>query len=350
MFFSLFYDSIFFMIIGFCYNVKHNLPSTDPKAQADIEFDAPEVITAITKALGSGGHEVIPIEADELAYSKLYKLKNKIDIIFNIAEGYYGDAREAQIPIICDILQIPYTHSSALTHAVKLDKALTKKIFIHHRIATPDFQLFISPKDKLNPKLKFPLFLKPNAEGSSKGVMNDNLVKNKSVFYKRLKWLFEHFRVPVLVEKFLPGREFTVAILGNPPQALPIIEQRLDRLPKEYGPFSSYEVKWLWEDTLDDITFAYDCPAKIEAKLKQQINDLSIFAYNALNCRDCARVDIRLDNNGEPNVLEINTLPGLMPAEMGVSYFPIAVRAAGMSYNEMVLAILEAACKRYGLT
>lgn len=341
---------LIFMIIGFCFNVKKNLPSTDPRAQADIEFDAPEAIAAITRALESESHKVIPIEADELAYSKLYKLKSKIDIVFNIAEGYYGDAREAQIPTICDILQIPYTHSSALTHAIKLDKALTKKVFLYHGIPTPKFQLFNFADDELNPHLKFPLFLKPNAEGSSKGVLNENLVKDKITFAKRLKWLFEHFKGAVLVEEFLPGREFTVAILGNPPQTLPIIEQRLDRLPKEYAPFSSYEVKWLWEDTLVDVSIAYDCPAKISDKLMQKINKLSIAAYNALNCKDCARVDIRLDDKGLPNVLEINTLPGLMPAEMGVSYFPIAAKAAGMSYNEMVLAILGAASKRYGLS
>ncbi len=335
------------MNIAFCYNVKHNLPSTDPKAQADIEFDSPEVIEAITKALQSGGHKVYNIEADEKAYNKLQRLKSQIDIVFNIAEGCFGDARESQIPIICDILQIPYTHSSSLTHAIKLDKALTKKVLIYHGIPTPKFQLFNSLKDQLNPHLKFPLFLKPNAEGSSKGVFNENLVYDKSAFTKRLKWLLKNFKQPILVEEFLPGREFTVSLLDNPPRVLPIIEQRLDRLPKKYAPFSSYEVKWLWEDTLPDPSLAIDCPAKIDKNLEQKIIALSIATFNALNCKDCARVDIRLDKNGIPNVLEINTLPGLMPVEMGISYFPISAKTAGMTYNKMILAILDAAVNRY---
>lgn len=337
------------MIIGFCFNVKKNLPSTDPKSQIDAEFDSQETITSIKKAMESVGHKVITIEANEEAYLKLYELKGKIDIVFNIAEGTYGDAREAQIPIFCDSLQIPYTHSSSLTHAVKLDKALSKKILIYHGIKTPKFQLMRNVDETLDSRLSFPLLLKPNAEGSSKGILNTNLVHNEKEFHSRLTWLLDSFHEAILAEEFLPGREFTVALLGNPPRDLPIIEQRLDRLPKGYEPFSSYEVKWLWEDTLSDRHLAYDCPAKVSKSLEKKLIDISIATFDALNCIDCARVDIRLDSNGVPSVLEINTLPGMMPDELGVSYFPIAARAAGMTYNEMVLAILNAARKRYGL-
>lgn len=337
------------MIIGFCFNVKKNLPSTDPRSQTDAEFDSQETITAIKTALESEGHKVIKIEANDKAYLTLYTLRKKIDIVFNIAEGVYGDAREAQVPVVCDMLHIPYTHSSTLTHAVKLDKALTKKILIYHGIKTPKFQLIRNVDEPLDSRLSFPLFIKPNAEGSSKGILNTNLVHNEKELRTRLKWLLDSFHEAILAEEFLPGREFTVALLGNPPRVLPIIEQRLDRLPKEYEPFSSYEVKWLWEDTLPDRHLAYDCPAKVSRTLEKKLIDISIATFDALNCLDCARVDIRLDNNGQPSVLEINTLPGMMPDELGVSYFPIAARAAGMTYNEMVLAILNAARKRNGL-
>lgn len=337
------------MTIGFCYNIKRNLASTDPKSQADAEFDAPETISAISKALESGGHQVIEIEANEEAYLKLYKERKKIDIVFNIAEGYYGDAREAQIPAMCDLLQIPYTHSSTLTNAITLDKTLTKKILINHKIKTPRFQLFTSPSQELDRQLTFPLLLKPNAEGSSKGILNENLVKNETQLKKRLQWLFDSFHEDILAEEFLSGKEFTVALLGNPPQVLPVIEQRLDRLPKKYAQFSSYEVKWLWEDTLADPHFAYDCPAKIDQALKQKIEQLCISTFTVLNCRDCARIDIRLDSEKEPNVLEINTLPGMIGDEKIISYFPIAARVAGLSFQKLVLSILAAACKRYNL-
>lgn len=335
------------MRIGFCFNIKRNMPSTDPQVQVDAEFDSPQTIKAIKTALYNGGHQVVEVEANENAYLILHKNRHNIDIVFNIAEGIYGDAREAQIPTFCDILQIPYTHSSALTHAIKLDKALTKKVLLYHGIRTPRFQLLNQIDESLDWNLKFPLLLKPNSEGSSKGIMNNNLVYTKSQLTQRLKWLFNSFREPFIAEEFLPGREFTVSLLGNPPQILPIIEQRLDRLPKKYAPFASYEVKWIWEDTLSDPTRAYDCPAKIDNKLTEEISHISLATFKAINCRDCARVDIRLDAEGNPNILEINTLPGLMPDKMGISYFPIAARTAGYTYDQMVLAILEAARKRY---
>lgn len=336
------------MNVGFCYNVKRNLPSTDPAAQADAEFDAPETIAAIKTALESGGHRVFSIEANDQCYLQLYKLRRKFDLIFNIAEGYYGTTREAQVPAICDMLRLPYTHSSALAHTVSLNKALTKKVLFYHDIATPQFQLFTSPHEPLHKELRFPILLKPNAEGSSKGILNANLVNNATKLRVRLKWLFQAYRESVLAEEFLSGREFTVAILGSPPKVLPIVEQNLNILPKKYQKFASYEVKWLWEDTLPNPHVAYTCPAKVTPSLKKKIEDICLSTFAALECRDAARIDLRLNSKGEPNILEINTLPGMIPGENIVSYFPIASRAAGIGYNEMVLTILEAACKRNG--
>ncbi len=337
------------MTIGFCYNVKKNLPSTDPLSQIDAEFDSPSTTIAIKKALESGGHQVIEIEADEDCFIKLHKLRTQLDIVFNIAEGTYGDTRESQVPMYCEVLQIPYTHSSSLTHAIKLDKSLTKKVLTYHGINTPLFQLFTNHAEPLTKNMSFPIILKPNAEGSSKGILNANLVHNEKRFRERLRWLFEAFDAHVLAEEFLSGREFTVALLGNPPEVLPIIEQRLDQLPKDYPPFASYEVKWIWEDTLTDPKIAYDCPAKLDKPLESKVKKICLDTFAVLNCRDAARVDVRLDAKGNPSVLEINTLPGMMPAENGISYFPISANTAGYTYNAMVLAILEAAAKRYKL-
>ncbi|MBI4058459.1 D-alanine--D-alanine ligase [Candidatus Gottesmanbacteria bacterium] len=337
------------MVVGYCFNIKKNLPSADPLAQFDAEFDSPETITAQLKALESGNHRVIKIEADEKAYLKLFKLRKTLDIVFNIAEAFYGDARESQIPAMCDMLQIPYTFSSSLTHALKLDKAVAKKILSYHGIKTPRFQLFSHPDELLDASLRFPIILKPNAQGSSKGILDANLVTDNTNFKKRLKWMFGSFHELVLAEEFLDGREFTVSLMGNPPKVLPIIEQRLDRLPKGYAPFASYEVKWLWEDTLTDKRIAYDCPARLAPRLKKKIEHVSIATFLAFRCRDAARVDMRLDRRNEPHVLEINTLPGMMPDNLGVSYFPISARAAGYTYNQMILEILTLAAKRYNL-
>lgn len=338
-----------FMIVGFCFNIKKNVPSTDLQSQTDTEFDAPTTIRAIVKALESGGHTVIQIEANKEAYLKLYKYRKKIDIVFNMAEGFAGDARESQIPAMCDMLGIPYTHSSTLTNALKLNKAVTKKILHYYGIPTPKFQLFNDVSEPITQNFKYPVLVKPNAEGSSKGILNENLVENSIELKKRLNWLWNHFKQPLLVEEFLDGREFTVALLGNPPKVLPIIEQRLDRLPAKYAPFASFEVKWLWEDSLEDSHFAYDCPAILTDKLQKKIAQVSLDTFEILGCKDVARVDIRLDKKGIPNVLEINTIPGMIPDLNSVSYLPIAARAAGFNYNQLVLAILNAAIKRYNL-
>ena len=335
------------MRVAFCFNLKRNLPLIDPQAQIDAEFDAPETISAIEAALISGGHSVLRIEANEKAYLELYQHRLNIDIVFNIAEGVYGDAREAQIPAICDLLQIPYTHSSALSHAISLDKALTKKVLAYEGIKTAQFQVFNSLREQINPKLHFPLLLKPNAEGSSKGITDKNLVKDKKTLRTRLEWLLSSFHGSILAEEFLSGREFTVAILGNPPQVLPIIEQRLDIIPEKYGAFASYEVKWLWEDTLANPHDAYRCPAQLTNQLQTKIEKMCLHSFNALNCRDVARIDVRLDKQGEPHILEINTIPGMIPDERVISYFPIAARAAGLGYNKMVLTILDLAAKRH---
>lgn len=333
--------------IAFTYNVKKNLPSTDPDAQYDAEFDSPTTINGIVKALQSGGHKVIKIEADEKAYLKLYKYRKKIDIVFNIAEGYSGSMREAHIPAMCEVLRLPYTHSSALIHAISLDKTVTKEILMAHDIRTPRFQLFYTWDEPLK-KLRFPIILKPNAEGSSKGIMNANLVKNEDELRKRLKFLLKNFKQQILAEEFLTGREFTVGMLGNPPRVLPIIEQIFDKLPPDMAPFSSYEMKWLWEDSLSDLTEAYRCPAKLTKSLQKKIEDICIATWNVLDVRDVTRVDVRLDSDGEPNVLEINSLPGIVPPDIpGIYYLPLAAKTAGISYNKLILEILNAAIKRW---
>jgi len=339
------------MKIAFTYNVKKNKPSINLKKQADLDFDSLAVINGIKDTLQSLGHKVFLVEADENAFIKLKKLKGKIDIVFNIAEGLWGEARETQIPMICEILKIPYTHSGPTTHTISLDKSFTKLI-LHgaNGINVPDSHV-IRSRDYIIPDgLKFPLIIKPNAEGSSKGVMDKNVVRNREELKERIEITSENFAKEVLVEEYIEGREFTVAVLGNNnPKVLPIIEQKFGFLPKGMNKIASFELKWQYEDSLKDLHEAYDCPAKIDKKLKEEIENTSKEIFKLLDVRDCARIDYRLDKKGNLYFIEINTLPGINPGLNEISYFPLAARTAGMDFKEMVGEILTLACKRYGL-
>ena len=165
----------------------------------------------------------------------------------------------------------------------------------------------------------------------------------------RVSWLLDKYGEPALVEEFLPGREFTVAILGNGDEAraLPIVEIRFDTLPPGVNPIYSYEAKWIWDDAAAPLEI-FDCPAKIPPEVAAEIERVSLEAYRIMRCRDWCRVDVRLDGAGRPHVIELNPLPGILPRPEQNSCFPKAARAAGISYNQLINTVLETACRRYG--
>jgi D-alanine-D-alanine ligase len=341
------------MNVALTFNVKKNKPSSTISEQKDLEFDSPSVINGIKDTLKSLGHTVFLVEADDSAFLKLKELKSKIDIVFNIAEGLWGEARETQIPMICEILQIPYTHSGPTTHTICLDKSFTKLI-LHGAdgIHVPDSHVVRDEKYVVPKRLKYPFIIKPNAEGSSKGVMDKNVVRNAKDLHERIKITSENFTKEVLIEEYIEGREFTVAVLGNDdPQVLPIIEQKFDFLPKGMNKIASFELKWIYEDALPDVREAYGCPAEISEKLKEEIENTSKEIYELLDVRDCARIDYRLDAAGTLYFIEINTLPGIIPPSDNVlSYFPLAAKTAGLSYKDLIDKILSLACERYGIS
>jgi D-alanine-D-alanine ligase len=334
------------MIVGFTFNSKkQKVKETSEDFYA--ECDEPETINALKNAIESGGHRVVMIEADETAYEKLRK--KKFDIVFNIAEGIHGESRESQIPLFCEMFGIPYTGSGPLTLAITLDKAKTKEILLANKIPTPDFQLFNTGSEPLKAGLKFPLIVKPVREGSSKGIKDNSVVRSKKELYERVNEVIRAYKQPALVEEFLTGREFTVAIIGNEnPKALPIVEVLFDDLPNGANKIDSYEAKWVWDDPKNPLDCLV-CPAKLDRRLEASIRKVSLDAYTALNCRDWSRLDLRLDDNGIPNILEINALPGMIPDPKCNSRFPRAARAAGMSYNEVVLTVLNSALGRFKL-
>lgn len=340
------------MNIGFAYNFKKSKPSQDLSKQKDLEFDSQNVIDTIKAALEDLGHNVTLVEADENAFIKLKELKGKIDIVFNIAEGLWGDARESQIPIYCEVLQIPYTHSGPTTHGIGLDKSFTKLVLKGaDGINVPESHVIVGGKYSIPDYLNFPLIVKPNKEGSSKGVFDANVVNNLEDLKVRVEALREGGTVEVLAEEYIDGREFTVAVLGNKGnfKVLPIIEQKFDFLPKGMNKIASFELKWMYEDSLKDLHDAYDCPAKLEPQLESEIEETSKKVCEVLDVRECSRIDYRLNNDNKLYFIEINTLPGLNPDENMVNYFPLAARTAGMTYKELIGEILELACKRYNL-
>lgn len=312
------------------------------------EWDTWETINAVKLALEEN-HTVTLIEADEDTFEKLRKTRP--DIVFNIAEGFHGASREAQVPAILEMLNIPYTGSDPLTLAICLDKARTKEILSYHKIPTAKF-FVVENLDEFDGSfdLEFPLIVKPLHEGSSKGIFNSSVVDNKRELLLEVERILTTYNEPALVEEFLPGREFTVAILGNgkDTRVLPIIEIKFDSLPIEAKPIYSFEAKWVW-DTPEKPLDIFKCPAEIDNKLKEVIEKVALSTFKVLRCRDWCRIDIRLDKNGIPNVLEVNPLPGILPNPEDNSCFPKAARAAGLTYNQMINEVLNAALKRYGM-
>ncbi len=327
--------------------VNNRSQNLEPQLDTYAEWDTWETINAVKDAIALHNNVTL-IEANEDAYNKLREVKP--DIVFNIAEGEFGVSREAQIPAMLDMLQIPYTGSDALTLAICLDKARTKEILSYYKVPTAKFFVADKVEDTENQNLEFPLMVKPVSEGSGKGIFASSFVNNREELKKEIKRITSEYNQSALVEEFLSGREFTVAILGNNGDAkiLPAIEIRFDKYPAGVKPLYSYEAKWIL-DTKESDFDVFDCPAKIDAELERKINKVCLDTYRVLKCRDWSRIDLRLDKYGEPSIIEINPLPGIMPDPTENSSFPKAARAAGIDYNDMINTVLASAVKRYNL-
>jgi D-alanine-D-alanine ligase len=288
------------------------------------------------------------VEANNEAFSKLKELKP--DIVFNFAEGLIGVNRESHIPAMLEMLQIPYLGSDPLTLGICLDKSRAKEILTYHKIPNAKFLVADNIKDITKVNFGFPLIVKPISEGSSKGIFSSSLVKNTKELEDEVNRIVSSYNQPALIEEFLPGREFTVAVLGNgnDAQVLPIIEIRYDDFPKDVLPLYSYEAKWIL-DTKENKFDVFECPAKLNKNLELLIKDTVLRTYNILKCRDWSRIDVRLDKKNVPNIIEINPLPGIMPDPNENSSFPKAARAAGMDFNQLIQSALYSAAKRYNL-
>ena len=311
------------------------------------EWDSRDTVNAVRDALAEF-HSVTMIEADYNAFEKLKEAKP--DIVFNVAEGFFGVSREAQIPAMLDMLNIPYTGSDPSTLAICLDKARTKEILSYYRVATPKFLAVDQIEDLQKFNLTFPVIVKPNAEGSSKGIFTSSFVKCYAELEKEVERVLNEYNQSALLEEFLPGREFTVAMLGNgtETEVLPIVEINYSKFPEDFIPIYSYEAKWIL-DTKENPLDVFSCPAKLSEELERKIKNVCLETYKVLRCKDWSRIDVRLDANGEPNIIEINPLPGILPDPKDNSCYPKAARTAGMDYTTMLNKVLYTAAKRYNL-
>lgn len=321
------------------------------------EWDSASTIDAIASALAAYG-DVIRLQATP-DFPALLRAE-KPDLVFNIAEGLYGVNREAHVPAICEFLGVPYSGSDPFTLSLCLDKARAKEILSYHRVPTAPFLLVDSAEDldhllggalELSPPSEImPLFVKPVHEGSSKGITEKNFVRNADELEAQVRLLLDTYQQPVLVEEFLPGAEFTCGVLGNGADArvLPIVGMNFGALPQGAVPIYGFEAKWIW-DRPDQPLEIFECPAPVSDTLRTAIERVVLRAYRVLGCRDWSRIDVRLDADGVPNVVEVNPLPGILPDPADNSCLPKAARAAGMSYEELIQSCLLHAAERCGV-
>ncbi|MFH0733113.1 MAG: D-alanine--D-alanine ligase [bacterium] len=332
---------------GTCTSNNQDVSLLDSGEDEYAEWDTEETIFAVRDALALY-NEVVLIEANENCYESLRHFKP--DIVFNIAEGKNGINREAHIPAICEFLGLPYTGSDPLTLSSTLNKARTKEILSYYNIPNPQFYVVNSVDEIKEEGICFPVMIKPLGEGSSKGIFNSSFINNKSELEERLSEFFNKYQQPFIIEEFLSGREFTVALMGNDNdvEVLPVVEINFTDLPEDLIPIYSYEAKWI-ADTRENPLNIFTCPAILNDTLLYNIKDIALKTYKILQCRDWSRIDIRLNSFNVPNIIEINPLPGILPDPKSNSCYPKASRAAGMNYNQMINKVLTIACKRYKL-
>jgi len=331
------------LTVAFLYNSKTNAPHREGEpSDMWAELDGDQVVHAITGALRSAGHRVIPMEGDAALYGKLLKKRKEIDIAFNICEGHHGESRESQIPAMLELLEIPYTGSKVLTLALTLDKAMTKRVLAFHGLPTPAFQIFQRADERLQSPLQFPLFVKPNHEGTGKGVNGKSVVRNLRQLREQVAFVVETYRQPALVEQFIEGREITIGMVGNERlHVFPSLEVDLTTCPAEENRLYTSHVKSvLWDQP------RYLIPAPLPPAKIAELNELAMAAFRATGCLDVARVDFRLDAELRPWLLEVNPLPGLAP---GISDLVMMAEVGGWTHAELVNTILETALRRYGM-
>jgi D-alanine-D-alanine ligase len=324
--------------VGLCYDLKEDYLEAGFAPDDVLEFDSEDTVAGLEEALFGLGHRVERIGRGRELARRLVG-GERWDLVFNICEGVSGRSREAQVPALCELFDQPYTFADPLTCAVTLDKAVAKRIVRDHGLPTAPFAVVGSPEEARAVDLPVPLFLKPLAEGSSKGVNQRSLVRRHEELIAACRAMLEQYRQPVLVEAFLSGREVTVGVLGHGATARVLGVMEVSFTGKaEAAAYTALNK----EEYLERV--AYRLLA--DDPLAEQARELALAVFAALGCRDGARVDLRCDAARILHFLEVNPLPGLNHVR---SDLPIMARLAGVHYRELIGAIVESARARYGL-
>ncbi len=324
--------------VGLTYNLKKNAASDYDDDEA--EYDSIETVMAIKSALETGNHKVTLLEATEELPKKL--VDHRPDIVFNIAEGIKGRGREAQVPAILNFYKIPFTGSDETTLCIALDKALTKRILATYHIRTPKYRILLKDEPLRLGGIDFPVIVKPNAEGSSKGITDIAIACDKEQLRSLISKNIAKYNQDILIEEYIGGREFTVGIIGNREETRIFPPMEIICL-NDQTPYNIYSlnVKQNFKKLV-----RYECPASLSAETEAEIINTSGKIYRKLGCRDFSRIDYRLSPDGRLYFIEINPLPGLAP---GYSDYPMIAQYSGMDYVSLVRSVLSCALKRYGL-
>ncbi len=322
------------MKIGITYDLRDDYLAEGYGEEETAEFDHPKTIAAIEGALRDLGYETDRI-GHIRALAKRLVAGERWDLVFNIAEGLRGFGREAQVPALLDAYDIPYAFSDPLLLTLTLHKGMTKRVIRDLGIPTPAFAVIESPEEIAGIHLPFPLFAKPIAEGTGKGVTAASKIVDRAELEAVCLALLETFHQPVLVETFLPGREFTVGIIGTGAAAFAPAVMEVHFLKKAGKEVYSYLNKEEWQGRIE-YRLADDPMAKLAEKT-------ALAAWRGLGCRDGGRIDLRADADGIPQFMEVNPLAGLRP---GHSDLPILCELAGMPYRELIAGIMRSALER----
>jgi len=337
------------MHVGFIYNIATEELLRERPEMTLRDSDTIETIQEVTAALEAGGHRVSGLNADQKLPAILSK--SKFDVVFNIATGVYGESRQTHVPAMLEYLRIPHTGPGVLAEALCHHKPQQKMVLVANGVPSAPFQVFRNLDDPLNEALRFPLIAKLPSEGASMGLDYDSVVHNESDLRKKIAFLMDIYHSNVMVEEYIDGREFTVAVLGHSPAyAMPVAElEFFGRLPIRLDEVEDSNFELLKQatgkDDLEQVRMESrsNVPANLPPELEERIQRTAIDAFNAIGCKDWARVDLRMDRDGRLYVLEVNLGPGIASD----CVFARCAFAAGWSLEKLVNAILNHAIERY---
>jgi D-alanine-D-alanine ligase len=321
--------------VGLSYDLRDDYLKAGYSEIETAEMDQASTIESLVSTLTQLGYSVDPIGHIKQLAQRLVD-GDRWDIVFNICEGMHGLGREAQVPALLDAYQIPYVFSDTLVCALTLHKGMTKDVVRAAGVATPDYVLVHTVADIKKVKLQYPLFAKPVAEGTGKGIDAESKITNSQQLIQVCKKLLAEYRQPVLVERFLPGREFTVGIIGTSEQASALATMEIVLLDGAEADVYSFNNKENWEQRVSYHLLA-------DKRLRDKAEMVALDAWRALGCRDGGRIDLRVDELERVNFIEVNPLAGISP---GYSDLPIMNSLLGNTYEDLIGRIMHSALQR----